>query len=251
MRNTPPAGAQQCNWRPLGTQHPALSPLGHVAGQDHRSWALADATRPGVESVLFSKQICVCVIKGQTFKCELRRGEQVRKHPGTGRKGREAPTSWESGLCAASALNFASNKTAKGCSWMAGGDRQGSGERVSISPSLPRLSIPLCPFWRIFKGRRPLPPHFLFSGDFSPTLCRHAPSAASWRLITRERLIGLMGAFVFTLGNKALKSLALKLQAWPSPTPQRAPSLHEPSPQSSQGVGAAWRRSPLSAGEGP
>ena len=50
-------------------------------------------------------------IKGQTFECELRCGEQVRKPPGTGRKGREALTFWESGFCAASALGFASIKT--------------------------------------------------------------------------------------------------------------------------------------------
>ena len=35
----------------------------------------------------------------------------MRKPPGTGRKGREALTFWESGFCAASALGFASNKT--------------------------------------------------------------------------------------------------------------------------------------------
>lgn len=150
MRHTPRARAQQCNWRPLGTQRPALSPLGHVAGQDHRSWALADATRPRVESVLFSKQIRVCVIKGQTFKCELRRGEQVRKPPGIGRKGREAPTSWESGLCAASAFDFASNKTARGCLPKAvdGGrgppGERGKGERLPLlaSPLHPSLSLP-------------------------------------------------------------------------------------------------------------
>lgn len=84
-------------------------------------------------------------IKGQTFECELRCGEQVRKPPGTGRKGREALTSWESRFCAASALGFASNKT-EGLLVDGGrgppGEGKGGASPPSASPLHPSLSLP-------------------------------------------------------------------------------------------------------------
>lgn len=175
----------------------------------------------------------------------------MRKPPGTGRKGREALTFWESGFCAASALGFASNKTE---GLLVDGGRgppgwgAGKGEHL---PLLPSLSIPLCPFRRTFKGRRPLPTPFLtLRGLFtSPVLpcpfcsileARHTGEAdrSHGRLRVHPRKQG------FKIAGREASGLA-------KPTPQPAPGLHEPSPRSSQGVGAAWRGSPLSGREGP
>ena len=138
----------------------------------------------------------------------------------------------------------------RGCSWMAGGDRQGRGKREHL-PLLPRLSIPLCPFRRTFKGRRPLPTlclifRGLFTSPGSPCpFCgileaRHTGEAdrSHGRLRVHPRKQG------FEIAGREASGLA-------KPTPQPAPGLHEPSPRSSQGVGAAWRGSPLSGRERP
>ena len=110
--------------------------------------------------------------------------------------------------------------------WRAG-TMTGWGERVSISPSLPRLSIPLCLFQRTFKGRRPLPTLFpifrgLFTFPASPcTFCgvleaHHAGEAdqSPRRLRVHPRKQG------FEIAGREASGLA-------KPTPQPAPSLHE------------------------
>lgn len=135
---------------------------------------------------------------------------------------------------------------------MAGGDRRGGGRgRGSISPyclASPSLSVPSGEPSRAGGLCRP---RFLLSGGFSPPLCCHAPSAASWRLVTRERLIGLMGAFVFTLGNKASKSLAVKLQAWPSPPPSQPPVYMSHHPEAPKGWGPRGEGAPCRGGRAP
>ena len=101
------------------------------------------------------------------------------------------------------------------------------GEKVSISSSLPRLSIPLCLFQRTFKGRRPLPTPFpifrgLFTFPVSPcTFCgvleaHHAGEAdrspRCLRVHTRKQGFEIAGCEASGLAK---------------PTPQPAPSLHE------------------------
>lgn len=128
----------------------------------------------------------------------------------------------------------------------------GWGERVSISPSLPCLTIPLRPFQRTFKGRRPFRPRFLFPGDFSPSLCRRAPSAASWMLFTQERLIGLPRRLRVHPRKQGFEIAGREASGLAKPTPQPAPSLHELiTPKLPRGGGCVEREPIVRGGRTP
>lgn len=60
-----------------------------------------------------------------------------------------------------------------------------------------------------------------------------------------------MGAFVFTLGNKASKSLAVRLQAWPSPPPSQRPVYMSRHPEVPKGWGPRGEGAPCRGGSAP
>lgn len=182
------------------------------------------------------------MIKGETFKCEPGSGEQVSflEHPqrlgaprGAGGRGGEGSPCSESGLCAASSPDCASNETSGGSAWTVGRGQRGwdraewtvEGGRESIpSPHRASSSFPShCQ--SILQGQAAIADsYFLFPGDFSSPLCRHAVdelapvlfpfSAAPWNFITWGRLTRPTGASVFTLKRRALKLLPMKLWTW-------------------------------------
>lgn len=128
----------------------------------------------------------------------------------------------------------------------------GWGGKVSISLSLPHLSIPLCPFQRTFKGRRPLPTPFpIFRGLFTfpvlpCTFCgvleaRHAGEAdrSARRLRVHPWKQG------FEIAGREASGLA-------KPTPQPAPSLHElVTPKLPRGGGHVEREPVVRVGRTP